>query len=252
MPANPSPTKQRAALAPRDANANPSLPSPNMLKHGKASVLPSTGGISPLKKRVVVPASVSGTKRPAEDMSSPGNKKKCIDENARLHRSRTSSPSTSSIFDTSAADGDASWATTTTEPDDRTAAGAGAGATDAPALLVPRPRGNMTREQAREKAEILRLRLGLASYKLRTGQTGIPLADLQPKPLPPRPSPRLQSSTQHARDDALAQHQNPKPNHSITSTSTSTPAPRPTHSDQPVQAGTVDEPQSHCRAMSSD
>jgi hypothetical protein len=37
-----------------------------------------------------------------------------------------------------------------------------------------------------QKAEILRLRLGLASYKLRTGQTTVPLADLQVRPLPPR------------------------------------------------------------------
>lgn len=35
-----------------------------------------------------------------------------------------------------------------------------------------------------QKAEILRLRLGLASYKVRTGQTSVPLADLVVKPLP--------------------------------------------------------------------
>jgi hypothetical protein len=37
-----------------------------------------------------------------------------------------------------------------------------------------------------QKAEILRLRLGLASYKFRTGQTTIPLADLQRRPIPAR------------------------------------------------------------------
>lgn len=75
-------------------------------------------------------------------------------------------------------------------------------------LSVPRA-SVLTREQAREvnisprhppndffhtfanlfvyqRAEILRLRLGLASYKLRTGQTSVPLANLQAKPLPPR------------------------------------------------------------------
>ncbi|KAG5950604.1 hypothetical protein E4U53_004768 [Claviceps sorghi] len=194
MPANTSLTKQRAALAPLDPNANASLASPKILKDGKVSTVSSTGGSSPLKKRVV-PTTVSGTKRPAEDACSPANKKTCVEENARLRRSRTSSPSTPSVFDTSAAEGDDSWATTTTEPD---RAGAGASATDAPALMVPRLRGNMTREQAREKAEILRLRLGLASYKLRTGQTGVPLADLQHKPLPPRPCVRVQSSTHDA------------------------------------------------------
>lgn len=45
-----------------------------------------------------------------------------------------------------------------------------------------------------QKAEILRLRLGLASYKLRTGQTAVPLADLQPRPLPgPRRTVRVLS-----------------------------------------------------------
>ncbi|KAG5927125.1 hypothetical protein E4U42_002574 [Claviceps africana] len=198
MPANTSPTKQRAALAPLDPNANASLPSPKIVRDGKASVISSTGGSSPLKKRVV-PATWSGTKRPAEDTGLPAKKKTCVEENARLRCSRTSSPSTSSVFDTSATEGDDSWATTTTEPD-RAGAGAGASVSHAPALMVPRPRGNMTREQAREKAEILRLRLGLASYKLRTGQTGVPLADLQRRPLPPRSSVRLQSSSHHTPD----------------------------------------------------
>jgi hypothetical protein len=93
------------------------------------------------------------------------------------------SPDTSSIFDTSA--NDASWATAATDM---------ASADLLPHLpvvpLLPPPqqqsRRSLTREQAREKAEILRLRLGLASYKLRTGQTSVPLADLQLKPLPPR------------------------------------------------------------------
>ena len=35
-----------------------------------------------------------------------------------------------------------------------------------------------------QKAEILRLRLGLASYKLKTGQTDLPLDQLQMRPLP--------------------------------------------------------------------
>lgn len=35
-----------------------------------------------------------------------------------------------------------------------------------------------------QKAEILRLRLGLANYKLRTGQTDVPLEQLQVRPLP--------------------------------------------------------------------
>ena len=37
----------------------------------------------------------------------------------------------------------------------------------------------LTREQARRRAEVLRLRLGLAGYKVRTGQQDVPLERLQ-------------------------------------------------------------------------
>lgn len=43
-----------------------------------------------------------------------------------------------------------------------------------------------------QKVEILRLRLGLASYKLRTGQVSVPLADLQARPLPPAAAPTVE------------------------------------------------------------
>ncbi|QPH02296.1 hypothetical protein C2857_006505 [Epichloe festucae Fl1] len=212
MTTNASSTKQRAVLAPLDANAKPSLPSPKMLKDGTVSVIPSTGGTSPLKR--VRPASVGGTKRSAEDTCSHGNKKACIEEDdARPHPSPTSSPSTSSIFDTSAAEGDASWATTTTEPD--------------------------------TKAEILRLRLGLASYKLRTGQTGVPLADLQHKPLPPRLSVRAQVPSQDVHDAPSSQESN-------TSSSTmNTTGTRCASSNSPVEGGAANGLLSLSRANSS-
>ncbi|KID86529.1 cyclin-dependent kinase [Metarhizium guizhouense ARSEF 977] len=194
-----SPAKQRAALAPLDANARPSLPSPKMPKDGSVSVIPLTGGSSPLKKSLsssLTTTTTSGTKRPAEELTPPGRKKTCVEEDAR--RSRTSSPDSPSLFDTSAAEGDSSWATAATEPDVGIVS-------DAPALLAPRQRGTMTREQAREKAAILRLRLGLASYKVRTGQTTVPLADLERKPLP-RKTVRVQSppSRKHAHASAAA------------------------------------------------
>ncbi|KAG5971760.1 hypothetical protein E4U58_007235 [Claviceps cyperi] len=230
MAVNASPTKQRAALAPMDANAMPPLSSPKVLKDTKASVVPSTRA-SPLKR--IVPATVSGTKRPVEDARLPASKKTCMEENARSYHSRTTSPSTSSVFDTTAAEGDAPWATTAMEPEM-----AGIVATDAPpAPLAPRTRGNMTREQAREKAEILRLRLGLASYKLRTGQTNIPLADLQHKPLPPLSSIRAQSA---ALDDKINQTTS-----SLNSLSSilnrSIPGTRPVSPKQPVQEKSLNE-----------
>ncbi|KAI1643827.1 uncharacterized protein F4817DRAFT_348416 [Daldinia loculata] len=57
----------------------------------------------------------------------------------------------------------------------------------APAPPTPpapaRRRSTMTREEARQKAEMLRLRLGLASYKVRTGQTDVSLEQLEAKSL---------------------------------------------------------------------
>ncbi|KAK8061178.1 hypothetical protein PG997_015399 [Apiospora hydei] len=53
-----------------------------------------------------------------------------------------------------------------------------------PLMTRPRALSSMTREQARQKAEILRLRLGLARYKVRTGQTDVPLERLQRRPVP--------------------------------------------------------------------
>ncbi len=50
----------------------------------------------------------------------------------------------------------------------------------------------------KQKIEILRLRLGLASYKLRTGQVSVPLADLQARPLPPPPA----STVEHTPDNS--------------------------------------------------
>ncbi|KAI0834440.1 hypothetical protein F5Y06DRAFT_154388 [Hypoxylon sp. FL0890] len=79
----------------------------------------------------------------------------------------------SSIFDNSVID--TSQATTITEPDAEVAA------PTPPA--PPRQQRAMTREEARIKAETLRLRLGLASYKVRTGQTDLPLDQLKVKPL---------------------------------------------------------------------
>ncbi|KID97931.1 hypothetical protein MAJ_06211, partial [Metarhizium majus ARSEF 297] len=77
-----SPAKQRAALAPLDANARPSLPSPKMPKDGSVSVIPLTGGSSPLKKSLSssLTTTISGTKRPAEELTPPGRKKTCVEE----------------------------------------------------------------------------------------------------------------------------------------------------------------------------
>ncbi|KEY64842.1 hypothetical protein S7711_08850 [Stachybotrys chartarum IBT 7711] len=178
-----SPTKRRA-LAPMDANATLSSPKTHLKatpsKSLAAPTAAATASMASAATRSPLRQVLDGKKRAALDessTSSPAPKKTCLEreEEDVVNRSRSQSVDSSSIFDSSA--GDASWATAATDPDSAAAA--------APRPTITRPRA-LTREQAREKAEILRLRLGLASYKLRTGQTTVPLADLQVRPLPPR------------------------------------------------------------------
>ncbi|CAK7236685.1 hypothetical protein SCUCBS95973_009692 [Sporothrix curviconia] len=76
------------------------------------------------------------------------------------------SPATSSVFDLSAMV-DTTQATNITEPD-----------IEAP-RAVANASGTLTREQSRQRAEILKLRLGLARYKVRTGQVDVPLEHLR-------------------------------------------------------------------------
>ncbi|KAL1871299.1 hypothetical protein VTK73DRAFT_2167 [Phialemonium thermophilum] len=105
-------------------------------------------------------------------------------------RQPSATPEASSLFDSSGLDN--TQDTAITEPDnDAPATASGARVTPLELLsqLAPtRPR--LTQEQAREKAEILRLRLGLASYKVRTGQADVPLERLQIRPLPREAPPR--------------------------------------------------------------
>ncbi|ESU12775.1 hypothetical protein FGSG_06654 [Fusarium graminearum PH-1] len=105
---------------------------------------------------------IEGRKRLLDiEGSAPAAKKACLgrDEDASV---RSASPDVSSVFDTSA--NDASWVTTTSDHD--------------------------TAPPAATRAETLRLRLSLANYKVRTGQTTVPLSELQQRPLP-RESPRV-------------------------------------------------------------
>ncbi|KAK0711628.1 hypothetical protein B0H67DRAFT_646983 [Lasiosphaeris hirsuta] len=89
------------------------------------------------------------------------------------NHSAPASPAASSVFDNSALD--TSQATTVTEPD----------VNSTPVSFAAPPRvPRFSREEAREKAEIIRLRLGLANYKVRTGQTDVPLDQLQMRPIP--------------------------------------------------------------------
>ncbi|OHE98719.1 hypothetical protein CORC01_05985 [Colletotrichum orchidophilum] len=100
-------------------------------------------------------------------------------------RTRSVSPDTSAVFDTSAMDTSQNT-TILTEPD----------AEQARTLPPPRPRRLLTREEARQKAQILRLKLGLANYKLQTGQENVPLDRLQVKPRPGQQQQETKTQTQ--------------------------------------------------------
>ncbi|KAL8370279.1 hypothetical protein RB595_000589 [Gaeumannomyces hyphopodioides] len=91
-------------------------------------------------------------------------------------RQRSPSPAESSVFDTSGVD--TTQATALTEPD-----------VEGPAAIAPHPapptsvsapaRRPQSRAEATRQAEMIRLRLSLAAYKVRTGQTDVPLERLQ-------------------------------------------------------------------------
>ncbi|KAI2463945.1 hypothetical protein F4781DRAFT_414768 [Annulohypoxylon bovei var. microspora] len=102
-----------------------------------------------------------------------GNDNENGNDSYTTHRRSESPDEGSSMFDNSVID--TSLDTTITEPD------AEMGARTPPA--PPHRQPSMSREEARQKAEKLRLRLGLASYKVRTGQTDVPLDQLKIKPL---------------------------------------------------------------------
>ncbi|KAI0537341.1 hypothetical protein GGR58DRAFT_502313 [Xylaria digitata] len=108
---------------------------------------------------------------------SPQKEKPLQKEADDTPRPRSTSPEDLSVFDNSTIEN--SQVTAISEPDVEPPV--------TPAVAENRPRqGSMTREEARQKAEILRLRLGLASYKVKTNQTDVPLERLQVRPLPGR------------------------------------------------------------------
>ncbi|EFX00111.1 Nrm2 [Grosmannia clavigera kw1407] len=196
-----SPVKRRA-LAPLDANTTVSSPLP--AKNGLVGSKPLLRGVEAapgLSMQSVCEAPRTHTSAPApeqpsstaqkrslppddpEDKDRPTTstpKKVCLDvhvpagdacsvgsvsEPASANRRHCSmSPCPSSVFDNSGII-EISQTTNVTEPNVQ--------ATRATEPHTP------TREQSRRRAEILKLRLGLASYKLRTGQVSVPLDQLR-------------------------------------------------------------------------
>lgn len=111
---------------------------------------------------------------------------------------RSVSPDASSLFDVSGMN--TSQDTTITEPDldapitaTATAPTAPVAPAAAPTLSLsstfaspppPQTRRISTREELKQKTEILKLRLSLANYKVKTGQVDVPLDRLQVRPVP--------------------------------------------------------------------
>ncbi|KAI1344286.1 hypothetical protein F5Y15DRAFT_366049 [Xylariaceae sp. FL0016] len=189
-----SPAKRRA-LAPLDANSRspaqtaPCLPgfkSPSIVKPGISIAVDahSPTGLKRASDKENVDASpVSAKKQRLSGGESiipraipRGHSQETCQKPHESQRQRSNSPDESSIFDSSLVD--TSQATTITEPD---VEAAGAIAVPAPPALTRQP--SMTREEARQKASALRSRLRLASYKVKTNQTDVPLERLQRKPL---------------------------------------------------------------------
>ncbi|KXH34475.1 hypothetical protein CSIM01_00386 [Colletotrichum simmondsii] len=194
---DPSSPAKRRALAPLDANVN-AISSPTKLhKHSKLGAAPqsprkSSSSGSPIKslnlKRSFAAAATQSEQSDEQNQHSEQQQpepKVLQVENELLSeqqqegsrhetpRTRSASPDTSTVFDTSAMDTSQNT-TILTEPD----------AEQARTLPPPRPRRLLTREEARQKARILRLKLGLANYKLQTGQENVPLDKLEVKPRP--------------------------------------------------------------------
>ncbi|KAI1754336.1 hypothetical protein F4782DRAFT_51760 [Xylaria castorea] len=185
-----SPSKRRA-LAPVDANTRSPLGvsrlPPSKLDLPKSKMALGTNLVEPstLKRPIEQEGDretqSSAKKRRLSDVRtephSPRNERLVLKDVNNTQRPRSVSPEDSSLFDNSTIDN--SQVTAISEPDVDT--------TTTPPVAKNRPRlGSMTREEARQKAEILRLRLGLASYKVRTNQADVPLERLQVRPLPGR------------------------------------------------------------------
>ncbi|RCI15302.1 hypothetical protein L249_6602 [Ophiocordyceps polyrhachis-furcata BCC 54312] len=172
--ATPSPTRQRQGAM----TSSPTSRKKNRQRQTKTTSSPTTktdDALTRLDVNVRASTSTTAEEKKKELMVNDDDEEEEEEEEEeeRLdgRDEGSSSPEASSVFDTSVAD--ASWATAATHEVE---------AATEPLLLPHQLPTRLTREQMRE-VEVLRLRLGLASYKVRTGQTGIALRDLQARPL---------------------------------------------------------------------
>ncbi|KAI0097080.1 hypothetical protein F4814DRAFT_125469 [Daldinia grandis] len=198
-----SPSKRRA-LGSIDANARSPV-SASKLQGSKLKALSPTSSImnNAIKRPLDPEAASQHQQHPPTPPTPPSKKQRLsvdeeevermpIDEEhrperdssrAEAERRQSISPEEDSTFlDNSTMD--ITLETAVTEPDIEVVAPAPpTPPAPAPAPAPARRRSTMTREEARQKAEVLRLRLGLASYKVRTGQTDVSLAQLEAKSL---------------------------------------------------------------------
>lgn len=220
-------SREGTATVPRHASPSPRKPSSKQATPKKRPLEGGRGSVQPVSKKLCSEFTAATT----TEVSAPANVKPVqkhaavqdVDEDEPSASQPTAgrrsiSPDTSSVFDTSGMN--TSQDTTITEPDTdapitiTTTATAPASTpssvTETPSSLPPPPpppRRVPTREEFRQKAEILRLRLSLATYKVKTGQTDVPLDKLQVRPVP-----------------GMARHRTPLPSMSAHTIQRSTPA----------------------------
>ncbi|KAK6949738.1 hypothetical protein Daesc_008059 [Daldinia eschscholtzii] len=189
-----SPSKRRV-LGPIDVNSRSPVSASKHQELKSKALSPITSIIDDSTKRPLEPEVVDQrqehaltppAKKPRLSVSEEEIKNIPIDEERRSERDlpreeverRQSEPreEESSLLDNSVID--TTQDTVVTEPETEVVE------TAPPIPPAPsRRRSTMTREEARQKAETLRLRLGLASYKVRTGQTDVSLEQLEAKSL---------------------------------------------------------------------
>ncbi|KAK0623236.1 hypothetical protein B0T14DRAFT_515672 [Immersiella caudata] len=146
-------------------------------------ILPPSGRITKAP-RLASPATVTegDRKREGSIMASraedePAPKRPCLGDVVE-DRQRSMSPDASSVFDNSAID--TSQLTTVTEPDvEATGPVPSLGDRERPIPVPPRPQPSRSPEEIKKGADILRVRLGLARYKVKTGQPDKTLDQLE-------------------------------------------------------------------------
>ncbi|ROW12787.1 hypothetical protein VMCG_00641 [Cytospora schulzeri] len=220
-------SREGTAGVSRHATPSPRKPGSKDMSPNKRPLEVEGGGVQPISKKLcsesttVTEVSIPVNIQPVEKCATVQDADEDEPSTSQPTAGRRSiSPDASSLFDTSVMN--TSQDTTITEPDTDAPITTTANTTATAPVLTPSsvidtlsslppppppPRAVPTREEFRQKAEILRLRLSLATYKVKTGQADVPLEKLQVRPVP-----------------GMTRHRTPLPSMSAHTIQRSTPA----------------------------